>query len=454
MSGVRCTYLGYGLLASRRAGRGEDGRDGTPMPEQSAPDFGVLLRQLRTRAQLTQQELAKAATLSTRTVSDLERGINRTAHRATAELLAEALDLAGLERTLFVAAARGRPVPVPAGSSARRNDITRSVTSTGALIGRDGELAMLVRLMAEVAAGRGSSMLIEGEPGIGKSALVRTALAQAADVGCEAFLGAGDELGQALPLLPLLEALRVREQPTDLRRNMIVRLLRGEAGAHGIDVSAALAEQLLALVAGQCAAAPTILVIDDLQWADRASVALWGRLARSVGQMPLLLVGTMRPVPQRADLLSLRRTPGDTVRLRLTGLDKAAVAELVTSLVGAMPDEKLLRLADGAAGNPLYVIELLAALARSSGVAVTTAGTAGLVGGSAPGSLAAAIADRLGFVSGPVREVLRAAALLGVDFAVPDLAVVLGRGVADLVPAVDEHARPACWPSPAPASGS
>ena len=123
------------------------------MPEQSAPDFGVLLRQLRTRAQLTQQELAKAATLSTRTVSDLERGINRTAHRATAELLAEALDLAGLERTLFVAAARGRPVPVPAGSSARRNDITRSVTSTGALIGRDGELAMLVRLMAEVAAG-------------------------------------------------------------------------------------------------------------------------------------------------------------------------------------------------------------------------------------------------------------------------------------------------------------
>jgi len=408
------------------------------MPEQSAPDFGVLFRQLRTRAQLTQQELAKAATLSTRTVSDLERGINRTAHRATAELLAEALDLAGLERTLFVAAARGRPVPVPAGSSARRNDITRSVTSTGALIGRDGELAMLVRLMAEVAAGRGSSMLIEGEPGIGKSALVRTALAQAADVGCEAFLGAGDELGQALPLLPLLEALRVREQPTDLRRNMIVRLLRGEAGAHGIDVSAALAEQLLALVAEQCAAAPTILVIDDLQWADRASVALWGRLARSVGQMPLLLVGTMRPVPQRKDLLALRRTAGDSLRLRLNRLDEAAVGELVTSLVGARPDEKLLSLASGAAGNPLYIIELFAALARSFSVTVTTTGAAMLVSGSAPGSLTAAIADRLGFISGPVREVLRAAALLGVDFAVPDLAVVLGRWVADLVPAVDE----------------
>jgi transcriptional regulator with XRE-family HTH domain len=78
------------------------------MPEQNAPDFGGLLRQLRTRAQLTQQELARAATLSTRTVSDLERGINRTARKATAELLAEALKLAGPERMLFVAVARGR----------------------------------------------------------------------------------------------------------------------------------------------------------------------------------------------------------------------------------------------------------------------------------------------------------------------------------------------------------
>ena len=126
------------------------------------------------------------------------------------------------------------------------------------------------------------------------------------------------------------------------------------------------------------------------------------------------------------------------LRLRLTGLDEAAVAELVTSRVGGKPDDKLLRLAGGAAGNPLYVIELVDALARSSSVTVTGAGTAVLTNGSAPGSLSAAIADRLGFVSGPVREVLRAAALLGVDFAVPDLAVVLGRGVADLVPAVDE----------------
>jgi len=314
-----------------------------------------------------------------------------------------------------------------------------TLTLAASLVGRDSELALLAGLVREAAAGRGASVLIEGEPGIGKSTLVRTALAGAADAGCEVFWGSGDELGQALPLLPLLEGLRVREPSANPRRDTIVGLLRGEVAAdRGTDVSGALAEQLLALVAEQCAAAPTILVIDDLQWADQASITLWGRLARSVRQAPLLLVGMMRPVPQREDLLALRRAVGDATRLQLTRLSEAAVAELVAALVGGQPDDRLLRLAGDAAGNPLYVTELVAALARSSGVTVTGAGTAELTSGSAPGSLSAAIADRLGFVSGPVREVLRAAALLGVDFAVPDLATVLGRGVADLLPAVDE----------------
>src|SRR5215467_3900558 len=303
-----------------------------------------------------------------------------------------------------------------------------AVSLAGALVGRDSELATLTGLIHEVAAGRGGSVLIEGEPGIGKSALVRAALAEAPEAGCQVFWGAGDELGQALPLLPLLEGLRVREPSENPRRRMIVRLLRGEVAAdRGMDGSAALAEQLLALVAEQCAVQPTILVVDDLQWADQASVVLWGRLARSVRQAPLLLVGTMRPVPQRQDLLALRRAAGDAARLQLTGLPETAVAELVAALVGGEPDEKLLRLAEGAAGNPLYVTELVAALDRSASLTVTDAGAAELTSASAPSSLSAAIADRLGFVSGPVREVLRAAALLGVDF-----------GVADLIPAVDD----------------
>ena len=313
------------------------------------------------------------------------------------------------------------------------------VTPAGPLIGRDGEMALLTELVKEVSAGRGSSVLIEGEPGIGKSALVRAAVAGTPDAGCQVFWGAGDELGQALPLLPFLDGLGVREPSTNPRRSTIVRLLRGEMTAdRGTDVPAALAEQLLALVTEQCAARPTILVVDDLQWADPASVTLWGRLARSARQVPLLLVGMMRPVPQRDDLLALRRVVGDDTRLQLTALTGAALADLVATLAGGKPGCDLLRLADGAAGNPLYVTELVAALARGSSLTITDAGAVELASGSAPSSLSAAIADRLGFVAGPTREVLRAAALLGMEFAVLDLAIVLGRSVADLLPAVDE----------------
>ena len=195
------------------------------------------------------------------------------------------------------------------------------VTPAGALVGRDSEIALLTELVQEVSAGRGSSVLIEGEPGIGKSALVRAVMAGAPEAGGQVFWGAGDELGQALPLVPFLDGLRVREPSTNPRRNTIVRLLRGEITAdRGTDVPAALAEQLLALVTEQCATRPTILVVDDLQWADPASVTLWGRLARSARQLPLLLVGMMRPVPQRDDLLALRRVVGDAARLQLAGL--------------------------------------------------------------------------------------------------------------------------------------
>ena len=78
------------------------------MAEQPALNFGGLLRQLRTEARLTQEELAEAARLSPRSVSDLERGISRTARKDTAGRLAEALNLTGPEREMFVAAARGR----------------------------------------------------------------------------------------------------------------------------------------------------------------------------------------------------------------------------------------------------------------------------------------------------------------------------------------------------------
>jgi transcriptional regulator with XRE-family HTH domain len=78
------------------------------MTEQPLPSFAGLLRQLRIGAKLTQEELAAAAGLSLRTLSDLERGVHQTAHKHTAELLAAALSMTGPAGAMFVEAARGR----------------------------------------------------------------------------------------------------------------------------------------------------------------------------------------------------------------------------------------------------------------------------------------------------------------------------------------------------------
>jgi tetratricopeptide (TPR) repeat protein/transcriptional regulator with XRE-family HTH domain len=132
--------------------------------EQAAPGFGGLLRRLRAEAGLTQEELAEAARLSPRSVSDLERGINRTARKDTARLLADALDLAGPARAEFEAAARGR-VRAAGGPTVIRA-LPRDVAS---FTGREAELADLAGTSAG-AGGVVSICAIGGMAGIGKTA--------------------------------------------------------------------------------------------------------------------------------------------------------------------------------------------------------------------------------------------------------------------------------------------
>ncbi|RSM77009.1 LuxR family transcriptional regulator [Kibdelosporangium aridum] len=309
------------------------------------------------------------------------------------------------------------------------------MSRSGALVGRGAELARLTAWMRALGTGRGQAVLVEGEPGIGKSMLVRTALA---DTSFPVYWCSGDELGQDLPLMPLLDGLRVHNG-TDPRRETIVKLLRGETTiGPGLDVSTAIAEHLLALLEELCASGPTVLVVDDLQWVDRNTVALCARLARLVRQIPLLFIGTMRPIPQRSDLVALRRSIPMTDRIRLPRLTDADVESLLTELAGGPPSERLRRLADGAAGNPLYLTELVGSLARKDRLFTTESGVVETMAERTPRSLSAAISERLIFLSAPVLDLLRTAALLGVDFSVGDLGVVSGLATPELIPALEE----------------
>jgi class 3 adenylate cyclase/tetratricopeptide (TPR) repeat protein len=141
--------------------------------EQAALSFGGLLRQLRAEARLTQEELAEAAGLSPRSVSDLERGINRTAHKDTAGLLADALGLTEPVRALFVAAARGRGPAgeVLAGREGRTPDAAHAPAGTlrpfseqvlaawGAI---EGERKQVTVLLCDLA--RSGDLVAEPEP--------------------------------------------------------------------------------------------------------------------------------------------------------------------------------------------------------------------------------------------------------------------------------------------------
>ena len=200
--------------------------------EQAALSFGGLLRQLRAGARLTQEELAEAAGLSLRAVSDLERGVNRTARKDTAELLAGALGLAGPARELFVAAARGK---APAGqvltavqlaaqppgavtASPYRGLAAFEEQHAAFFFGRDTAAGEVLDRMSRRLGGAGL-LAVSGFSGAGKSSLLRAgvlprirqsglaAAPEAATWPCLVFTPTRDPLDElALRVAPLARA--------------------------------------------------------------------------------------------------------------------------------------------------------------------------------------------------------------------------------------------------------
>ena len=304
-------------------------------------------------------------------------------------------------------------------------------------VNRSQELATLRAGVETLRQGGGMAVWVEGEPGIGKSSLVAEALAPASELGWDIGWGIADELTERLPLGVILNCLQVRVSSPDPRRARAARLLRsqrlglfsdGDASVSGVEV-------LMALVDELCATAPTVMVIDDLQWADDASLLVWHQLAASIDQLRLLLIGTCRSDPRRPEVQQVRASlarRGGTV-VTLGPLPEADAAALVTVMLGTPPAGTLRQLTGQAAGNPLYLRELVDALTREQAVGGLSTAQEQL-----PASLAAVLNDRLSSVSAQTAQILRTAALLGGRFTVTDLAVVLARPVSELAAGLQE----------------
>jgi DNA-binding CsgD family transcriptional regulator len=304
-------------------------------------------------------------------------------------------------------------------------------------VGRGEELDLLGELLAGVVAGVGGSVLVEGEQGIGKTALLGQGLA--AD-RCRVAWAAADELGQQFPLGLMADCFGPQGRLAAAGEQA------GGSGSHDVlggDPVLAGVERMLVLADRLCAAGPLVVVAEDLQWADEASVLVWHRLSRAARQAPLLVVGSLRPTPGRDDLAQLRR--GVTSRgghlCRLGPLATLEVTDLVGKVVGGQPGNQLAKFAERADGNPLYARELADALVRSEQVRVN-GGVAELTGLAAdvrvPVSLAEVISARLTSLSEDAAEALRWAAVLGQEFSVIDLEVLTGLAASHLIKVVQE----------------
>lgn len=333
-----------------------------------------------------------------------------------------------------VAAAAPGPMSVPVTTRPRPRAMT--------FVGRETELARLRDAVSELVDGRGHAVWLDGEPGVGKTELLTRGLAGLDHAVVQTCWGAGDELAQRFPLRMVLECLHVTGDSSDPRRARVAELawpassredvLGGGGSVHAV------VEALVDLVRTLCDDGPLALVLDGMQWVDEASMLVWNRLARLTGELPLLLVGACRSVPDTEALAALRDTvarEGGTM-LRLPPLSDVEVDRLLRGMIGAAPGPGLTRLARGAAGNPLYVEELVDSLRRDGSVHVESG--AAEVSATTTISLASALEHRLGFLSSTPVDVLRRAALLGTDFRVDDLAVVLDQPPAEFQPSIDE----------------
>ena len=200
------------------------------------------------------------------------------------------------------------------------------------LVGRAGEIDAVVGLVQDAARGQAGALLISGEAGVGKTALVREASAQVGEVADVLWAPCLPLTSLAVPFLPLTSALRTWAAD----RDMPVPVLGGpgEEGPAELD----------GWLDGQSRQRPVVLVVDDLQWADQSTLdvlmyVLAGLAGRRLAVVTTVRAGEESP-PLRRWLADVRRFPG-VAELTLDRLDRVATAEQLAGLLGRPPHQSL-----------------------------------------------------------------------------------------------------------------
>lgn len=323
-------------------------------------------------------------------------------------------------------AAKGKRLPVRPFSLGAPVSVAPEAADSGApLIGRDAELRTLLEQGELAGAGRGRIIDLVGEPGMGKSRLLREFQAR---TDLAVIWTQGEVYGGGQPYAPFSRLMRFvcglgAEAPAAELAERLEELASRHAPdlvpwlpligiAAGLDLPSTREieqtdpalrkerlEELTSQILGRILDRATALILNDVHLMDAASRDLIRRLASDASGRPWLVVLSRRP-----DSDSPLKNAPDTL-LELGPLSDAAAAELLAAATEDRPltPERLIQLAQRAAGNPLFLRELSAQLAEGGDV------------GTLPSSVEEAIAARIDRLEAPDRRVLRAAAVLGMD---------------------------------------
>lgn len=286
------------------------------------------------------------------------------------------------------------------------------------LIGRDAELQQLLRAAAEARAGHGGLVAVIGEAGIGKTRLVRELADRCAADGMLVAWGATPERHTGAPLAPwrrILAALPDAPSRRDLRAR------DGHAAEWVSEILAAAAER------------PLVVVVEDVSWADPASLAVLDAVAPECADRPILLVLTRRPdpSPEWTEVAGrLARLPH--LRLELGTLPADDAGAIISSrLLRPRSAETCATVAARADGNPLFLVELARLLdqAPEDEVAPDV---------DVPGSVRDLMLARVQQLSPAARALLDVAAVAGREAPLSVVAAVVGLSPAEFDDAIDE----------------